>query len=92
MTQTSREEMLDKIYAVIWWDYCDVMCDWLKKRGKYPVMIGDVLDWYKKLPKAEIYTDNIMVIVNAWKELCKPIESQDIECILFIYSLLPDAK
>lgn len=55
----------------------------------HPVMLGDVLDRYEKLPHAEVYTDNSLVIVKAWKDKRKPIEEQPETLIEYIYNLLP---
>lgn len=53
-----------------------------------PIMIGDVLARYEKLPHAEVYTDNSLVIIKAWKDKRKPLQDQPIECIEYINSLL----
>jgi len=55
----------------------------------HPVMLWTVLDRYEKLPHAEVYTDNSLVIVKAWKDKRKPIEEQPDTLIEYIYNLLP---
>lgn len=78
----TREEKIDAIYNEIYKSKID-------KYGPYrSVSILDVLGCYKKIPKAEIYTDNTQVIVNMWKKKHEDIEEQDDECIDFIYWLL----
>lgn len=86
-----KEEMLKKIYEGMWWEYCDVMMNWLKKRWKYPVMIWDVLDWISKgteLP--ELYNLDLLhkTIILWWTNKRLPIDEQSEECIKFVFSLL----
>lgn len=101
MNQPTKEQMIEKIYEVIWCDYCDVMYDWLEKLGKYPVMIWDVLDWiiveiwYNSNCNNEwVFETNydsirVLQIFHKRREKRKPIEDQSNECISFIYSQLP---
>lgn len=78
----TRQQKIDAIYKEIYVSKID-------RYGHYrSVSILDVLDYYKRIPKEEVYTDNSMVIVNMWKKKHEDIDGQDDECIDFIYWLL----
>jgi hypothetical protein len=81
-----RQWMIDKIYEVCWWDFCDVMCDWEKKRGKYPVMIWDVLEYVMLNYPSKIFNQ----IPYLFTKYRKPIEDQSIECIKYVYDLVSE--
>lgn len=53
----------------------------------HPVMIWDVLDY---IQSKDILKDWIWYILMYWKDKRKPIEDQPIECIEYIYNLLPN--
>ena len=75
----------EKIVGIMWFNVKNII--W------HPVMIWDVFDflyWSDIEPPVD-YTDQDVIeeIFVIWKEKRKPIEDQSIECIEFIYSLLP---
>lgn len=55
---------------------------------KPSIMLGDVLDRHDKLPHAEVYTNNSLVIVKAWKDKRNPIEEQPDTLIEYIFNLI----
>jgi hypothetical protein len=96
-----RQWMIDKIYEVCWWEFCDVMCDWEKKRGKYPVMIWDVLDYLRTITERQISiqykwkiykweldpNDFMLYLMRNRKYLRDPIERQPDHLIKDIYKI-----
>lgn len=74
--------MIDRIYLEVMWS------EFVDPSDYESCLLGDVLDRYEKLPHAEVYTDNSLVIVKAWKDKRKPIEEQPELAIEYIYNLL----
>jgi len=73
-------------------------CNWItteKTRETYtyiPVMIWDCLEWIENTHNEsnDKWEDNIHSLIFFRTEYRKPIESQNIECIEFIYSLIQE--
>lgn len=92
----NRQEQLDFINQKIartWWGTS------VWETGYYlPVMIGDTLDFWEKQIKGfysqPVYQTIIIwpsiseKIIKLWKTKREPLDSQDDECISYIYSLL----
>lgn len=93
-----RQQMIDKIYEVVWYnEYIFKSTDsdcW----SLYIVMIWDVLDYIennKINSKAPLYTNSqrqwdIELINKIRFEKRKPIEEQDIHCVKYVYDIVSE--
>ena len=87
----NKQDMLNRIYEVIGTnpEIKRVTYRWSMELMSNPVMIGDVLDWQYKTKWIPSCPKERSYIVEIWLERRQPIQEQPIECIEYIFNLLP---